>query len=151
MASGGLGRFTLLASAMAGRLVEVAPGEAGGPAWTDGVTIFVDAGANEREQLRCIIVQAALLGAGSLHADVVRSLARRPTLARRYLAVEGHRALAAHEALLPAAARSLVDARVAARSESPAASLAIATSRDAIDDPPDSFGTIRPAADSHVG
>jgi hypothetical protein len=89
-------------------------------------------------------VQAALLGAGSLHADVVRGLARRPTLARRYLAVEGHRALAAHDALLPAAARSLFDARVAARSESPAASLAIATLRDAIDDPPASFGTIRP-------
>ena len=33
--------------------------------------------------------------------DIVRRLSRRPALARRYLAVEGHRALAAIEALLP--------------------------------------------------
>jgi hypothetical protein len=80
VASVGLGRFELLASAVAGRWVEVAPGEAGGPAWTDGVTIFLDSEANERAQLQCLLVQPSLLGAGSLHPDVVQSLARRPTL-----------------------------------------------------------------------
>jgi nitric oxide reductase NorD protein len=139
-----VGRFGLLASAVAGRLVEVAPADRGGPAWTDGTTIFVDETAHERDQLRSVTVQAALLGAGSLPAKITRALARRPTLARRYLALEGHRALAAHEPLLPAAVRSVIDGRVAARTGSAETSLFIATTRDAIDDPPACFGTIRP-------
>ena len=73
----------------------------------------------------------------------MRRLKRRPALARRYLAVEGHRALAAIEDLLPPPVQSLIDSDVAARADSPAASLAAALSREAIADPPDSFGTIR--------
>jgi hypothetical protein len=138
-----LGRWNLLASAVAGRLVDVAPCEAGEQTWTDGARIFVTAEASEREQLESVTVQAALLAAGSLHPDLVGALMRRPHVARRYLAVEGHRALAAHDAL-PPAARSLVDPRVAARTDSPAASLAVATSRDPVDEPLASFGTIRP-------
>ena len=75
--------------------------------------------------------------------DVVRRLTRRPALARRYLAVEGHRALAAIEDLLPPSLRSLIDFDVAARADSPAASLASALSREAIADPPECFGAIR--------
>ena len=40
---------------------------------------------------------------------------RRPQLLRRYLALEGHRALAANEAVLPPAVRRLIDGGVAAR------------------------------------
>jgi nitric oxide reductase NorD protein len=144
MAAAGVARWKLLASAIAGRLVDVAPVEVAGPAWTDGTTIFVDDAIVEREQLLAVTVQAALLGAGSLDADLMPALARRPAVARRYLAVEGHRALAAHATLLPPAARSLLDARTAGRSDSPVASLAIASSRDAVDDAPPCFGTIRP-------
>ncbi len=140
----GLGRFELLASAVAGRLVEVAPVVPGEPAWTDGATVFVDAEASRVEQLRRVAVQASLLGAGSLDAEVIRTLGRRPALVPRYLAVEGHRALAAQEPILPAAVRRLTDRALAARTDSPAASLSIAASRQAIDDPPASFGTIRP-------
>jgi hypothetical protein len=68
---------------------------------------------------------------------------RHPALARRYLAVEGHRALAAIEELLPPSVRPLIDSDVAARADSPAASLAAALGREVIADPPDSFGTIR--------
>ena len=75
--------------------------------------------------------------------DVVRRLTRRPALARRYLAVEGHRALAAIEDLLPPSVRSLIDSDVAARADSPAASLTAALSRTTIAEPPDSFGAIR--------
>ena len=117
-----LGRFKLIVSAIAGRLVEVAPVEPGERPWTDGVTVFADVDASPRDQLRCVAVQAALLAAGSLDPEVARGLARRPALVRRYLAVEGHRALAGHEALLPTAVCSLIDRAVAARSESPAAS-----------------------------
>jgi Mg-chelatase subunit ChlD len=136
-----LGRFALLASAIAGRAVEVAAGDG---SWTDGTIIFADVDASPRDQLVSIVVQAALLGAGSLDPEIVPGLARRAALARRYLAVEGHRALATQQAFLPPAACSLIDPAIAARSDSPAASLAIATGRAAIADPPAIFGTIRP-------
>jgi hypothetical protein len=99
----------LLASALSGRALRVAPGEPGEPAWTDGRSVFVDAGASARDRLEALAVQASLLAAGSLEPDVVRRLTRRPALARRYLAVEGHRALAASEDLLPPSLRSLID------------------------------------------
>jgi hypothetical protein len=124
--------------------LQVARGEPGELAWTDGRRIFVDADAGTRDQLESIAVQSSLLAAGSLDSDVVRRLTRRPALARRYLAVEGQPALAANQLLLPHAARSLVDPELAAYCDSPAASLAAALSREAIDDPPDSFGAIRP-------
>jgi nitric oxide reductase activation protein len=44
---------------------------------------------------------------------------------------------------LPLTVRALIDAKTAARGDSPAASLAIANSRDAVAEPPDAFGTIR--------
>ncbi len=136
-------RLSLLASAISSRALKVAAGNPGEPAWTDGRVVFVDASVGRREQVEAVTVQASLLAAGSLDTDVVRRLTRRPALARRYLAVEGHRALAAIEDLLPPSVRSLIDSDVAARADSPAASLAAALSREAIADPPDSFGTIR--------
>jgi nitric oxide reductase NorD protein len=137
------GRLGLLASAISNRALRVAPGEVGEPAWTDGSVVFVDAGASAREQVRALAVQASLLAAGSLDADVVSRLRRRPALARRYLAVEGHRALAALEDLLPPSVRSLIDFEAAARASSPGASLSAALGREGIGDPPHSFGVIR--------
>jgi len=138
-----LGRFDLLASAISSRALQVAPGEPGEPAWTDGTVVFVDASISTSEQVEAVAVQASLLAAGSLDTDVVRRLMRRPALARRYLAIEGHRALAAMEDLLPPLVRSLIDSDVADRADSPGASLAAALSREAMADPPDSFGAIR--------
>ncbi len=88
-------------------------------------------------------MQASLLAGGGLEPNVVRKLLRRPALAKRYLAVEGQRALAANEELLPFPVRSMIDLDLAARADSPAGSLAVATGPDAIDDPPRSFGVIR--------
>src|SRR5262245_29671669 len=137
------GRLSLLASAISGRALRVAAGEPGEPSWTDRRVVFVDPSIGTREQVEAVAVQASLLAAGSLDAGVVRRLARRPALARRYLAVEGHRALAAIEDLLPPSVCSLIDSDVAARGDSAAASLAAALSREAIADPPETFGIIR--------
>jgi nitric oxide reductase NorD protein len=137
-----LGRLGLLASALCGRALEVVAGVPGEPAWTDGRVVFVDPVASTRDQLETLAVQASLLSAGSLEPDVVRRLVRRPALARRYLAVEGHRALAAIEDVLPPSVRPLIDSDVAARVDSPAASLTAALSLQAIADPPDNFGAI---------
>jgi nitric oxide reductase NorD protein len=136
-------RLGLLASALAGHTIAVAAGDAGESAWTDGVTVFVDATASARAQLESVTVQASLLGGGGLEPDVVRKLLRRPALARRYLAVEGQRALAANEALLPFPLRSMIDLELATLASSPAESLAVATRRHRLEDPPESFGVIK--------
>jgi len=141
---GGVGRLELLASAIAGRPLEVAVVDPGELPWTDGVAVFVDEEASPGDQVRAVAVQASLLAAGSLGPDIAARLHRRPALARRYLAVEGHRALAVHAAVLPRPARLLVDRSGAAPSDSPAASLALAASRAPIGDPPAVFGTIHP-------
>jgi hypothetical protein len=135
----------MLASALAGRPVAVAELQPGARPWTDGQTIFVDSAARARAKLEAIAVQASLITAGSLDPEVLRSLVRQPRLARRYLAVEGHRALVANGDLLPGILASLGNRDIASRSESPAASLRIAGGRAAIDDPVPEFGVIRAA------
>lgn len=148
----GLARLGLLASALSAGPLQVAAQQSGEPSWTDGATVFVDPGADARSRLQALAVQASLLAAGSLAPEVVRKLARRPALARRYLAVEGHRALAANDALLPPAVRSLIDGDLVALTDSPQASLAAARSKREIAEPPAVFGAIRarsmPAAKS---
>ena len=138
-ATDGSRRSSLLASAIAGRPVEVATAAPDEPAWSDGTTIFV---AGSRPS---VVVQAALIGAGSLDDDgVIAALGRRPALAARYLAVEGHRALTELQPLLPPWLQRLADPRLADRTGSPAASLALARSREPLPDPPAEFGTIHP-------
>ena len=141
---GSLGRYRLVAYAIAGRAVDVAPASAGEPAWTNGVTIFLGAVADPRRRLAMLGVQSSLLGAGSLDTVVLAALSRRPALARRYLAVEGHRALSRHEHLLPTSVRPMIDRTIAGRTTSPAESLAIASSREPLDEAPDTFGIIQP-------
>ena len=69
---------------------------------------------------------------------------RRPGVVRRYLAVEGHRALTSLEALMPPSVCRIIDRQLASRSDAPLGSLALATSKAEIPDPPVEFGTIRP-------
>jgi hypothetical protein len=137
--------FGMLASALAGRIVAVAELQPGASSWTDGQTIYIDAGARTRAKLEAIAVHASMLAAGSLEPDLVTQLVRHPRLARRYLAVEGHRALVANRELLPVALASLGNPDIARRSESPSASLQIARDRTAITDPAPEFGVIRAA------
>lgn len=134
----------MLASAWAGRPVAVAHTQPGAPAWTDGQTIFVDGTAGQRAGLEAVAVQASLIAAGSLDSHVMRSLARHRRLARRYLAIEGHRALVANAALLPGILTHLGDAEVAGHTDSPQRSLRIAGGSAAIDEVA-GFGVIRPS------
>ncbi|MCT7659285.1 VWA domain-containing protein [Mycobacterium sp. CPCC 205710] len=133
----------LLASAIAGRPLAVAALDPGQPSWTDGQTVFVDPAASPRRNLESVAVHASMIAADSLTPEVVGALLRHPRVARRYLAVEGHRALATNSEVLPAALSSLTDPDVACRSHSPGSSLAIASSRDTLTDPPLAFGVIR--------
>ncbi|MGE2690707.1 nitric oxide reductase activation protein NorD [Mycolicibacterium pulveris] len=136
-------RLALLASALAGRTVAVAPAAPGDAAWTDGITVYVDPTASAPHQLQSVAVQASLLASGGLEPDVVRRLVRRPALARRYLAVEGQRALSTNDDLLPFGVRSLLDLDMAARADSAVGSLKVAGTQRDIADPPADFGVIR--------
>lgn len=135
----------MLASALARRTVAVAESRPGEPPWTDGGTIYLDPGTPGPERLESIAVQASMIAAGSLEPDVVRRLHRHPRRARRYLAIEGHRALIANGDVLPGVLASLGDRAIAGRSGSPADSLRIAESRAVIDDPAPGFGVIHAA------
>ena len=133
----------MLASALAGRAMAVDAQRPGDPPWTDGQTIFVDASLSVRANLEAIAVHASMIAAGSLDLDVVRPLARHSRVAKRYLAIEGHRALMANADVLPRVLASVGDPDIAKCSDSAAESLRLALGRSAIEDPPSEFGVIR--------
>ena len=130
----------ILASAIAGRGVEVAAAAPGARTSTDGDTIFLEA-AEPRDQLRLLAVQAALLAGDSLGSDIVPQLRHHRALAARYLAIEGHRALAANEPFLPSWMLPMIDREQADRSQSSQESLSRARHERGIE-PPWTFGTI---------
>lgn len=139
--SAGPEQFRLLATHVAGRPVDVAEARDGEPAYTDGQVVYVSPGPVARQRSE-VLVQSALLGAGSLDARLVKALRGRPAMARRYLALEGRRVLADLARELPLAAElDPGPPRTAAADES----LRIAKGRSAIDDAPDWFGTIKPS------
>lgn len=138
----GLEPLRLVASAIAGRAMEVAGATAGERSWNDGTTVFLELDASPTEQIRMLVVQASLVASGSLEPTVLRALIRRPALARRYLTVEGHRSLLVNEPVLPPLVRSLIDRDLAASLTTVAASLERARGRNTIDEPPRVFGTI---------
>ena len=134
----------MLASALAGRAVAVDAQRAGDPPWTDGQTIFIDtdsARAGEPRGDR----RAGVDDRGGQPRSRHRASAGPPLpfWPRRYLAVEGHRALVANADVLPRVLTSLGDPDIAERSNSPADSLSLASGKTAIDDPPPEFGVIR--------
>ena len=132
----------LLASAFADRPLDVAAAIPGDLSWTDGSTVFVDADAPRTQQVQMVAVQASLLAAGSLAPHLVRQLSRRPALAQRYLAIEGRRALACNESVLPPVVRRLIDGDAVTSLDTPEAALQLARSRQAVPAPAPVFGTI---------
>jgi nitric oxide reductase NorD protein len=136
-------RFRLLATFIAGRAVDVAWAAAGEAAHTDGQMIFVSMAGTAAEHRRQVLLQSALLGAGSLAARRVKELRARPSVARRYLTLEGHRVLAGLAEQLPLAAAVRPD--VTPTTTTADESLRIARSPATVADPPDWFGVIKPS------
>lgn len=135
--------FRFLAGFLAGRPIEVAVGHTDEPAYTDGRVVFVSANADRDRQRREVLVQSALLGAGSLDGRYVRRLRARPSVARRYLGLEGYRVLAELGPRIALAAS--VAPASAAQSASCEESLQIALCRTELDAPPNWFGAIKPS------
>lgn len=136
-------RFRFLATYVAGRSVEVTEVPPGQPPHTNGQFIFVTAGGSVDEQRREMLVQAALLGGGSLELRLVKALRARSTLARRYLAVEGQRVLTELSQRIPLDAALLTDGPPCTASADE--SLEVAKGRAKIADPPEWFGVIKPS------
>ncbi|WP_205698798.1 nitric oxide reductase activation protein NorD [Conexibacter sp. SYSU D00693] len=135
------GRWTLLASAVAGRPVGLAVGA--DEAYSDGQDIVLPEGLAEVRDT--LVVQAALLAAGSLEPRVVARTAGRRRLRRRYLALEVQRAVAL---LGPVVPRTVAE-RVGQFADGPPtasaeASLERALSAREVSEAPAWCGTIRP-------
>ena len=141
--SGDPRRFRLLATYLARRSLEVCAALPGESARTDGRVVYVSCGAAPDVQRREVVVQAALLGAGSLDHKFVKGLWGRPKPARRYLALEGRRVLADIAGWVPivAAFGPAGEPKTASAAES----LEVACGRRPVADPPDWFGVIRPS------
>ena len=142
LAPGGPDRFRFLATFIAGRSVDVAEAPAGHAAHTNGAVIFVSADRSVEEQRREMLVQSALLGAGSLDRRLVKALRARPVVARRYLALEGHRVIADLAQRIPLTATLPTTGEPSTSSADE--SLEVAKGRVKVTDPPEWFGVIKP-------
>lgn len=131
--------FGLVASAVAGRPIIVAPTESD-LAYSDGTQLFVPAGTS----VHTVMAQAALLAAGSLDPPGVRLLVGRRGTAERYVALEVSRAVHSLRRTLPSAlVAQALTLHGGPRSTSPAESLERARSARVRGAPP-WCGTIRP-------
>jgi hypothetical protein len=144
-APGSPDQFRFLASFVAGRALGVAEARTGEAAHTDGRVVFVSAARSDAERRREVLLQAALLGAGSLDRARVRAVRGRPKLARRYLALEGRRVLAELALRVPLAAALQARGEPGASTSSADESLEVARGRARVIEPPEWFGVIRPS------
>jgi Mg-chelatase subunit ChlD len=137
---------------MVGRAIRVEPTAAEEPPYTDGQVIYLAAGPDgASKHIDTLVSQAALLAAGSLDLGVMRKLLGRPGAARRYLAVEGWRALAVTAGSLPRVPLVRAATRTELLSSSPEESLALAVGRRPLPEPPPAFGVLRPRRVLAVG
>ena len=132
-------RFSLLASAAAGVPLAVVQGDA--DPWVDGRTVHIRHDLDARTQ---VLLQGALIAAGSLRPELLRKLQGHPALARRYLFLEGHRALRELERLLPPGACPEPGPCPVDLPADATGSLALARTRLRLPEPPDWFGALRP-------
>ncbi|MES5380090.1 hypothetical protein A5731_19615 [Mycolicibacterium conceptionense] len=134
----------MLASAVAGRPVEVVAGGPGEQAWSDGHTITLDPSEDSRTAIEAVVVHAALIGADSLSPELMRPLVWHSRLRRRFLKIEGPRAVAELRDLLPRSLNYMICDDIARLSDSAAASLALARTRSAIPESGLYLGALRP-------
>jgi nitric oxide reductase NorD protein len=138
-----------LASAVAGRSVSVVH-DATSVVHTDGTTIFLpEAGSpyEVRDAVTPVCVQAAMIGAGSLHQPALRRVLMRKGAMPRYVTLEAGRAIALLDEVLPPSIVSAVRAHFPGELPAgPDASAEQAVRQRALPDAPASFGTLRRAA-----
>lgn len=134
----------LMASAVAGTKLGVAP-TATARAWSDGETIYVP-NESETDRYAAVLVQAAMVSAGSLSRGIITKMTGRQRIRDRYITLEAARAV---HRLAPTLPRALVERVHAYCSGAPSPSAAASYQRACGSEPiapaPPWFGTIRPA------
>lgn len=139
----GTARLSLLASAVAGRPLEVTTAFDDGT-HTDGRTVFIGLATDTADVVDAVVAQSALLAAGSLHPDVLSRLRfHRNGVTQRYLALELRRAAVAFSGFLPPAAASRLTDTGHPVSGSSAESLRIALSDRPVPPPPSWAGGLK--------
>lgn len=139
-----LSHFGFLADGVVGHHVPLHAAPQSAPFWSNSREIHVGQGRADDVRL-AILVQAALIAAGSFDAAIMLQLVGRSSLAQRYLALEARRAVRACGDRLPR--RLLAHADLGALpvvSESARTSLSIAQGRIALPAPGALLGTIQP-------
>ncbi|HEY9266904.1 MAG TPA: VWA domain-containing protein [Mycobacterium sp.] len=94
--------------------------------------------------MEAVVIHAALIGAGSLSGELMRPLLRRRRLRQRFLRIEGPRAVAELRNLLPRSLDYMICEDIARIAESPAASLALARTRETLPGCGLYLGALRP-------
>jgi nitric oxide reductase NorD protein len=139
-------RMAVLASAIACRrlITEVTDS---GPTHTDGRTIYIARATQDVDLRDAVVVQAALLAAGSLQKDrIARLLRYRQSVSDRYLVFELGRVTAQLDGLLPARTVARIKAiDIQDVSSSSEESLRRALSREAVPSLPAWVGTVKPS------
>ncbi len=140
----GPNRYGLLASALAGRAVEVVAGPAGGGVWSDGHTITVGPDVGPSRVVEAVVVQASMIGAGSLSEASMRGVLRSRRVRSRYLGIEGPRAVASMRHLLPRSLGHMISGEIDTLTQSPEQSLAYARTRNPVPESGFILGELHP-------
>ncbi len=143
-----ISRYLFLASAIAGRRVGLhVAGGAAALACSDGQSIFLPASAQQsnQDEWAAVVAQAALIGAGSLQAHLLRRLVGRPDAARRYTYLEVLRASVVLRDRLPTAFLNLPELKgIEVPTTAASASLDWALGQRPLPLLPRYFGGVRP-------
>jgi nitric oxide reductase NorD protein len=139
-------RYAVLASAIASRPLDVQAIE-NHHTYTDGRTIYIASATDDADVRDAVVVQAALLAAGSFQKDRMTRLSRhRQTVADRYLVFELGRIAAQLDQFLPARTVMRIEALgIQPVSFSSEQSLRRALSREPAPALPDWAGTVKPS------
>lgn len=139
-----VGQWSLLASAITGRSVDVKAGNTDGT-YTDGRAIVIGTHAAADDVRDAVALHAGLLAAGSLRKDIVwRLLRQRPRVRERYLVLEIQRVAAQLGHVIPDRTLRRIRSDLAPPASSDE-SLTRARSREEIGALPGWVGTIRPS------
>ncbi|MGV6806554.1 MAG: VWA domain-containing protein [bacterium] len=91
----------LLASAISAESLTVTVQKSSGLTYTDGKTIYLDPSLDQDQKRDAVVLQAMLLGSGSLTKERARALLGRPGVASKYLVLEIYRCLGQYADILP--------------------------------------------------
>lgn len=144
-----LARYELIATAIACRSILVKEALEGEATYCDGEAIYLNRGLDcnrlgFQDELTPVAFQSALLAEGSLDRAIMVQLRGRPSVTRRYLAIEGTRILSKVAQTLPGLPAGVEISSVDPESTSPVESLELALRRRTSLPIPEVFGTIRP-------